>query len=152
MNEQAILPLIFTIIVSMLTAIPIYVLLRQSREQAEENTRIAERELNNVVLSRLQEEEKYGRHEVTTVPMSKEDIDKIDFGPAAYNNVVTGEYNVVIGYTDVDGRVPESPVMIGGVKCEYCGRINSIGSYYCDGCQAPLDERQAKADRIALRY
>jgi len=85
-------------------------------------------------------------------PMSPEDIAKIDFGPAAYNNVVTGDCNVYVGYTDANGRVPESPVMIGGVKCEYCGRINSRDVYYCDGCQAPINESQAKADRIALRY
>jgi len=134
-------------------SIPIFCALKESRKKREEeNIRRNHNEIKNAALSRMYEEEKYGRHEVTTSPMSPEDIAKIDFGPAAYNNVVTGEYNVAIGYTDVDGRVPESPVMIGGVVCEHCGRINRRDSYYCDGCQAPLDESQAKADRIALRY
>ena len=95
------------------------------------------------------------RGRVTVAPMSSEEIEKIDFGPAAYYTAVPADYSgenyVAIGYTDADGRVPESPVMIGGVLCEHCGRISSRESYYCDGCQAPIHESQAKADRIALR-
>jgi len=138
-------------------AIPVFAAIRNARE---ERYRI---ELEFLVSAGKAETLEYGTDwlkahtdRVTTAPMSPEEIEKIDFGPAAYYTAVpanySGEYNVVVGYTDADGRVPESPVMIGGVICEHCGRINSRESYYCDGCRASIYESQARADRIALRY
>jgi len=156
MNIQIIGSIVFIVIVSLLTAIPVYVSFKRSREEALRNIDMARVEFNMMVKQKRAEAEIYKQHEVTVAPMSLEEIEKIDFGPAAYNNVVpanySGEYNVAIGYTDADGRVPESPVMIGGIICEHCGRINSRESYYCDGCRASIYESQARADRIALRY
>jgi len=127
-------------------AIPVFAAIRNAREERD---RI---ELEFLVSAGKAETLEYGidwikehQDRVTTAPMSPEEIGAIEF-------TTTGEYNVVVGYTDADGRVPESPVMIGGVICEHCGRINSRESYYCDGCRASIYESQARADRIALRY
>jgi len=139
-------------------ALPVFAALKKSKKQAKRNIDMARKEFDVMVRQKRLEAELYKMHtdRVTVAPMSSEEIEKIDFGPAAYYTAVpanySGEHNVAIGYTDADGRVPESPVMIGGVICEHCGRISSRESYYCDGCQAPIYESQAKADRIALRY
>jgi len=137
-------------------AIPMFAAIKRARENAEMVDRMKiDLDITGKTFDHYKEYLVEHRGRVTVAPMSSEEIEKIDFGPAAYYTAVpadySGEHNVAIGYTDADGRVPESPIMIGGVICEHCGRINSRESYYCDGCQAPIHESQAKADRIALR-
>ena len=137
-------------------AIPMFAAIKKARENAEMVDRMKiDLDITGKTIDHYKEYLVEHRGRVTVAPMSSEEIEKIDFGPAAYYTAVpadySGEHNVAIGYTDADGRVPESPIMIGGVICEHCGRINSRESYYCDGCQAPIHESQAKADRIALR-
>ena len=140
-------------------AIPMFAAIKRARENAEMVDRMKiDLDITGKTFDHYKEYLVEHRGRVTVAPMSQEEIGAISFSPpmilpkgVEHRYVSTGIYNTMIGYADADGRVPESPVMIGGIVCEHCGRISSRESYYCDGCQAPIYESQAKADRIALR-